>query len=112
MRLVFNDPSAYRCGLCMSSAFQIKSSIILTFLLVKLTFLFCCGILVLLILRDQVVHVALCFSELHFVHTFSCVPVQEGLAAEHRCEVLCHALEHLLDGCCVTHKSNCHLQPF
>ena len=40
--------------------------------------------LILLILRDQVVHVGLSFRELHLIHTFTRVPMQEGLTPEHR----------------------------
>merc|ERR1719152_5507 len=84
--------------------------IILALLLIELTFLLCSGILVLLIFRDQVIHVGLCLSELHLVHTLTCVPVEEGLAAEHGSEVLCHTLEHLLDCCGVPGKGNSHLE--
>merc|ERR1719273_1715791 len=45
------------------------------------------GVLVLLVLADQVVHVGLGLGELHLVHSLSSVPVQEGLAAEHRGEL-------------------------
>jgi len=38
---------------------------------------------VLLVLSNQVNHVALGLSELHLIHTLSGVPVQEGLALEH-----------------------------
>ena len=38
-----------------------------------------------------------CMIGLQFVGAFSCVPVQESLPAEHGCEVLRHALEHLLE---------------
>ena len=37
------------------------------------------GLLVLLVLGDQVVHVGLCLSELHLVHAFASVPVEESL---------------------------------
>src|SRR5882757_1142659 len=43
-------------------------------------FLFTLGnasILVLLILRDEIVHVGLGLGEFHFVHTFTSVPMQE-----------------------------------
>merc|ERR1712146_168899 len=57
--------------------------VVLTLLLVELSLLFSGGILVLLVLGDQIVHVALGLSELHLVHTLTSVPVKEGLAAEH-----------------------------
>ena len=40
-------------------------------------------LLVLLVLRDKVVHVGLGLGELHLVHTLSGVPMEEGLATEH-----------------------------
>ena len=64
------------------------------FVVVKLfVFLGCC-VLVLLVLRDQVVHVALGFGELELIHAFSCVPVQECFASEHRSELFADPLEH------------------
>jgi len=56
------------------------------------------GVLVLLVLGDEVVHVGLGLGELHLVHTLAGVPVKEDLAPEHGGELLGHALEHLLDG--------------
>merc|ERR1711951_233091 len=82
--------------------------IILALFLVELTLLLSSGILVLLVLGDKVVHVGLGLSELHLVHTLTSVPVQEGLAAEHGCEVLSHALEHLLDGSGVSSEGHGH----
>merc|ERR1711918_157787 len=51
--------------------------------LVELTLLFGGGVLVLLVLRDKVVHVGLGLRELHLVHALTSVPVEECLAAEH-----------------------------
>merc|ERR1712064_157580 len=65
------------------------------------------SILVLLVLRDQVVHVALSLSELHLVHALTGVPVQECLAAEHGSEVLRDTLEHLLNGGGVACECHC-----
>mmetsp|Transcript_82162 Transcript_82162/g.249221 ORF Transcript_82162/g.249221 Transcript_82162/m.249221 type:complete len:265 (+) Transcript_82162:148-942(+) len=84
--------------------------VVLTLLLIKLPLLFCSRILILLVLRDQVVHVALGLCELHLVHSLAGVPVQEGLAPEHGREVLRHALEHLLDRRGVTGKGHRHLE--
>lgn len=53
-----------------------------------LEFLVDCGLLVLLVLRYQVVHVGLGLCELHLVHAFARVPVQEGLPPEHGRELL------------------------
>merc|ERR1719469_882078 len=86
--------------------------VVLAFLLVELALLFGRGVLVLLVLRDKVVHVALCLCELHFVHPFSSVPMQEGLAAEHGCKELSHALEHLLNRSGIACEGHRHLQAF
>merc|ERR1719453_2635601 len=71
--------------------------IVLALLFVKFTLLLSSCILVLLVLRNEIVHVALSLRKFHLVHPLTRVPVQEGFAAEHGCEVLCHALKHLLD---------------
>merc|ERR1711963_353822 len=71
--------------------------IVFTLLLVKFALLLCCCILVLLVLRHQIIHVALGLREFHLIHSFTCVPMQEGFAAEHSCEVLCNSFEHLLN---------------
>jgi len=42
---------------------------------VEFTFLFGGGILVLLVLRNKIVHVGFGFSEFHFIHTFTSVPM-------------------------------------
>merc|ERR1711881_427763 len=68
------------------------------------------GILVLLVLRDEIVHVGLSLSELHLVHALTGVPVEEGLAAEHSGELLANALEHLLDGSGVSEEGDGHLE--
>merc|ERR1711998_518599 len=78
--------------------------------LVELTLLLGGGVLVLLVLRDKVVHVGLSLGELHLVHTLAGVPVKEGLAAEHGGELLGHALEELLDGGGVADEGGGHLE--
>lgn len=45
------------------------------------------GVLVLLVLRYQVILVVLSFSALHFIYALTHVPVQEGLAPKHVCEL-------------------------
>ena len=50
----------------------IKSSTVFFF---EFSFFFGGGILILLIFRNQVVHVGFSLSELHFVHTFTGVPM-------------------------------------
>merc|ERR1712087_760889 len=84
--------------------------VVLTLLLVELPLLLCCRILVLLVLGDKVIHVAFSLRKLHLVHALACVPMEEGLAAEHGREVLRHALEHLLDCCGIASKGHSHLQ--
>merc|ERR1711998_465137 len=79
-------------------------------LLVHLLLVLSGGILVLLVLRDEIVHVGLGLSELHLVHTLTGVPVEEGLAAEHGSELLTNSLEHLLDGSGVTEEGDGHLE--
>jgi hypothetical protein len=45
------------------------------------------GVLVLMVIGDEVVHVALCLDDLHpFMPSLVYVPVQEGLALKHGCE--------------------------
>jgi len=68
------------------------------------------GILVLLVLRDEIVHVGLSLGELHLVHTLTGVPVEEGLSAEHGGELLANSLEHLLDGSGVSEEGDGHLE--
>ena len=48
--------------------------VVFTFLLIELTFLLSGGVLVLLVLRDEIVHVGLGLGELHLVHAFTGVP--------------------------------------
>ena len=69
------------------------------------------SILVLLVLRDEVVHVGLSLGELHLVHALTGVPVKEGLAAEHGRELLGDALEHLLDRGGVADEGGAILRP-
>jgi len=79
------------------------------FVIFELFFFRSC-VLVLLVFRDQVVHVGFSFGELHLVHTFAGVPVEEGLAPEHRSELLSHTLEHVLDGGGVSEEGDGHLE--
>lgn len=69
------------------------------------------GFLILLILRHQIVHVRLCLGEFHVVHTFTSVPMQEGLSPEHRRELFGDPLEQLLNGGGVADEGGRHLQP-
>ena len=62
------------------------------------------SILVLLILRDEIIHVGLGLGELHLVHALTSVPVEESLPPEHGGELLGDSLEDLLDGGGVSYK--------
>jgi hypothetical protein len=64
----------------------------------------------LLILGNQVVHVGFGFSELHFVHAFTGVPVEESFSSEHSGELFGDTLEHFLDGGGVTEEGDGHLE--
>merc|ERR1712216_741305 len=84
--------------------------VVLALLLVELALFLCSGVLVLLVLGHQIVHVGLCSSKLHFIHSFTSVPMKECLTAEHSCEVLSDSFEHLLDSGGVSQESHCHLE--
>merc|ERR1719424_2314277 len=79
-------------------------------LLVHLLLIFGGGVLILLILGNEIVHVGLSLGELHLVHTLSSVPMEESLSSEHGSELLTNSLEHLLDGGGVTEEGNGHLE--
>ncbi|KAF4522002.1 hypothetical protein B566_EDAN010851 [Ephemera danica] len=66
--------------------------------------------LILLVLRNQVVHITLGFSELHLIHALASVPMQERLATEHSCELLGNAFKDLLNGCGVADECSRHLE--
>merc|ERR1712039_1115251 len=86
--------------------------VVLALFLIKLALLLRSGILVLLVLRHEIVHVALRLGKFHLVHSLTRVPMQEGLAAKHGCEKLRDTLEHLLDGRRIPGEGHSHLQPF
>ncbi len=69
------------------------------------------GFLILLVLRNQIVHVGLGLCEFHLVHTFSGVPMEESLSSKHSSELLTNSLEHFLNSSWVTNESGRHLQP-
>lgn len=68
------------------------------------------GVLILLILCHQVIHVALSLSKLHLIHSLASVPMQEGLSLEHDRELLGDAAKHLLNGGGVPHEGGGHGQ--
>ena len=63
-----------------------------------------------LVLGDEIVHVALGFSEFHLIHTLTGVPVQESLSSEHSGKLFAYSLEELLDGGGVTDEGGAHLE--
>merc|ERR1712029_306922 len=63
-------------------------SLLLSLFFVEFPFFLGGGVLVLLVLGHQVVHVGLGLGELHLVHTLASVPVEESLAPEHGGELL------------------------
>jgi len=79
-------------------------------LLVHLLLVFGGGVLVLLVLGNEIVHVGLSLSELHLVHTFTGVPMEESLSSEHSGELLANTLEHLLDSGGVSEEGHGHLE--
>ena len=51
----------------------------------------------LLVFRNEIVHVALGFSEFHLVHALTSVPMEESLPSEHSSELLTDPLEEFLE---------------
>mmetsp|Transcript_22884 Transcript_22884/g.55104 ORF Transcript_22884/g.55104 Transcript_22884/m.55104 type:complete len:396 (+) Transcript_22884:212-1399(+) len=86
------------------------SLVLFAALLVELTLLLGRGVLVLLVLGDEIVHVGLRLGELHLVHALSGVPVKESLAPEHGGELLRNALHHLLHARRVADEADRHLE--
>ena len=106
---------AHCCNLNNILDFDFVCRLHLSIRLVHLVILFALavlsgGVLVLLVLGHEIVHVGLSLGELHLVHALASVPVKEGLAAEHGSELLANALEHLLDGRGVADESRRHLE--
>merc|ERR1712070_1297380 len=84
--------------------------VLLAALLLELALLLGGGVLVLLVLGDEIVHVGLGLGELHLVHALAGVPVEESLAAEHGGELLRDALHHLLHAGRVAAEADRHLE--
>jgi len=101
------DRTRLSCKIGVARLHHVVSHVIV---FVELTFLFGGGVLVLLVLGDKIVHVGLGLGELHLVHAFTSVPVQECLTTEHSSELLGYALEHFLDGGTVADERGGHLQ--
>ena len=70
-------------SICRWCIFYETKCLALEVLVVEFALLVGRGILVLLVLGDEVVHVGLGLGEFHLVHTLARVPVEECLASEH-----------------------------
>jgi len=97
-------------GMTTDDRLECLHLISLILLLLEFTLVLGSGVLVLLVLGDEVVHVGLCLGELHLVHALARVPVQESLATEHGRELLRDALEQLLYGRAVADEGRRHFQ--
>merc|ERR1712157_186984 len=86
--------------------------VILALFLIELALLLRGGILILLVLRHEIVHVALRLGKFHLVHPLASVPMQKGFTAKHGSKELRDTLEHLLYGCRVPSEGHSHLQSF
>lgn len=67
------------------------------------------GLLILLVLSNQILHVRLRLGELHLVHTLLGIPMQESLPLEHGSELVTNTLEELLDSSRVAKEGDSHL---
>merc|ERR1719384_1007826 len=82
--------------------------IILILILITITIEVDHGVLLILILRDEIAHIFVGLLELHLVHALAFVPVQEGLALIHFGELRADALEHALNRRGVGHERAAH----
>merc|ERR1719240_834566 len=69
---VFRYTKSSKISTCKSGDNSLAIHIILAFLLIKLSLLFCCRILVLLVLTDQIVHIGLSFGKFHLPFPHLC----------------------------------------
>merc|ERR1719234_225618 len=90
--------------------FCLELGLLLLFLILEISFVVSRCFLVLLVFRNQVVHVALSLGELHLIHALACVPVEESFASEHGGELLRNPLEELLDCRGVSDEGGSHLE--
>ena len=82
------------------------------FFFIVFSFFFGGSILILLIFGDKIVHVGFSFSELHLIHTFTSIPMEESLSSEHSSELFSYSFKHFLDSSRVTNESYRHLETF
>ncbi|KAJ0575607.1 hypothetical protein HanIR_Chr05g0214671 [Helianthus annuus] len=95
--------------LCNIISSTLIISLFLLFFLI-LSLLISGGILILLIFRYQIIHVALGLRELHLIHSFTSVPMQKRLPPEHSRKLLTHTSEHFLNRRRVTNEGRRHFQ--
>merc|ERR1719397_474240 len=69
---------------------KIKTCVLLRFISIRFS------ILLVLVFSNQITYIFVSLLELHFVHTFPIVPVQEGLSLVHRSELCGQSLEDSL----------------
>merc|ERR1712098_776563 len=80
------------------------------FFILVFTFVVNCGLLILLVFADQIIHIALSLCKFHLIHPLPSVPVKESLSTEHGSKLFADAFEKLLDGCRISHESGRHLE--
>ena len=66
--------------------------------------------LILLVFRNQIIHIGLSFGELHFVHTFAGVPMQKCFSSKHSSKLFRNSFEHFLNGSRISNKSRSHFK--
>ena len=81
------------------------------FLIFIFPFLICSGVLVLLVLRHKIIHIALCFCEFHLIHSFTGIPMQKSFPSEHGSKLLTHSPKHFLDGGRISNEGGSHRKP-
>merc|ERR1719361_674911 len=79
---------------------------VVIFFLTRFFFITC--ILFVLVFSNQVTNVLVCFLELHLVHTFSFVPMEESFSSVHSSELSGQTLEDSFERCGVGNESCAH----
>jgi hypothetical protein len=87
-------------------------SFFIFFFFIEFSFFFSSSILILLIFGYKIIHVGFSFSELHLIHTFTSIPMEESLSSEHSSKLFSNSLEHFLDSGRVTNECNGHFKTF
>merc|ERR1711879_931579 len=73
-------------------------------------FFFVGGVLLVLVLSDEISDVLVSFLELHLVHTFTLVPMEESFSSVHRSELGGKSLKDALQSSGVCNKSGGHVR--